>query len=42
MVQLACPQCSKRLFVKPDLAGKKVKCPHCGGAVPIPGGGETS
>jgi hypothetical protein len=34
---LACPGCGKRLRARPELAGKKVKCPHCGVAVPVPG-----
>jgi hypothetical protein len=33
----ACPGCGKSLKTKPDLAGKKVKCPSCGQAVAVPG-----
>ena len=31
-----CSGCNKSLKVKADLAGKKVKCPQCGIAVPVP------
>ena len=31
-----CPQCGKRLKAADSAAGKKAKCPDCGGAVPIP------
>ncbi len=36
MLSLACPECAKGLKVKPELAGKKVKCPQCGEAVRVP------
>ena len=32
----ACPECGKRLKVKPALAGKKVKCPKCSLPVLVP------
>jgi hypothetical protein len=32
-----CSACGKRLKVKPEMAGKKVKCTQCGKAVPVPG-----
>src|SRR4051794_12423157 len=35
-IQLRCPGCNKPLKVKEELAGKKVKCPGCGQAVPVP------
>jgi len=31
-----CPHCQKALNVKDEIAGKKGKCPSCGGAVTIP------
>jgi hypothetical protein len=31
-----CSSCGKALKVKNGLAGKKVKCPHCGGVMPVP------
>lgn len=31
-----CPECGKRLKAADSAAGKKAKCPDCGGAVPIP------
>ena len=36
MTIVACPECGKKLKVKPALAGKKVKCTKCGHAVPVP------
>jgi hypothetical protein len=33
---LRCSGCERKLKVKPELAGKKVKCPGCGAAVPVP------
>jgi hypothetical protein len=33
----ACPECGKTLKVKPELAGKKVKCSGCGKLVVMPG-----
>jgi sugar lactone lactonase YvrE len=35
-VPLVCPGCGKRLKVKAELGGKKVKCPQCGRALPVP------
>ena len=32
----ACPQCGTVLKTKAEMAGKKVKCPKCGAAVPVP------
>ena len=32
-VSIACPDCGKKLKVKAELAGKKVKCGQCGKAV---------
>lgn len=31
-----CSECGHPLKVKETLAGKKVKCPQCGQAVPVP------
>ena len=30
MIAISCSACQKKLSVKDDLAGKKVKCPGCG------------
>jgi hypothetical protein len=35
-VQFVCEHCGKTLRVRDDLAGKKVKCPHCQGVVRVP------
>jgi serine/threonine protein kinase len=31
-----CPSCQKKLKAEVELAGKKIKCPQCGNAVPVP------
>jgi len=35
-IGIPCPGCRKNLKVKAELAGKRVKCPHCGGTVLAP------
>jgi hypothetical protein len=35
-LSFACGECGKDLKVKPELAGKKIKCPQCGQAVAVP------
>src|SRR5262245_38895499 len=37
-IEIHCQQCNKRYRVKPDLAGKRVRCANCGGAVSVPNG----
>ncbi len=37
MIVFSCPACQKKLSVQADVAGKKAKCPHCGGIVIVPG-----
>jgi DNA-directed RNA polymerase subunit RPC12/RpoP len=37
LLPIACPGCGKKLKVKPDLAGKKVRCGQCGKAVLVAG-----
>jgi hypothetical protein len=36
MINTRCPGCQKLLKMKPELAGKKVKCPNCGQPVRVP------
>jgi serine/threonine protein kinase len=36
MIAVDCPRCRKHLKVKPELAGKKVRCPGCKQTVAIP------
>src|SRR5262245_11532964 len=36
MIAFACVSCQKRLSVKDEFAGKKVKCPGCGNVMPVP------
>ncbi len=36
MLVIQCSTCGKRLQVKPELAGKRAKCPGCGSVIAIP------
>jgi predicted RNA-binding Zn-ribbon protein involved in translation (DUF1610 family) len=36
LVVFACPNCTKRIKAGAEFAGKKVKCPYCGNAAPVP------
>ncbi len=38
MIRFACPQCHKTLQVEDNAAGKRVKCPQCGGVLAVPAG----
>jgi serine/threonine protein kinase/WD40 repeat protein len=42
MIGFACMNCGKRLKAPAELAGKKVKCPTCGKAVPVPAAAPSS
>ena len=46
MLTFTCTACQKKLSVKEELAGKKVKCPGCGAVMavpaPVPAGGPKS
>jgi uncharacterized RDD family membrane protein YckC/predicted RNA-binding Zn-ribbon protein involved in translation (DUF1610 family) len=35
-ILVSCPACSKQLKVRDEAAGKRVKCPECGGVIEIP------
>jgi DNA-directed RNA polymerase subunit RPC12/RpoP len=35
-VSFACSSCGKKLRARPELAGKRLKCPHCGLVVLLP------
>jgi hypothetical protein len=35
-ISLPCPRCGKKLKVRPEFAGKRVKCPHCHDPVLVP------
>src|SRR6266480_4495385 len=37
-IEIHCEQCQKRYRVKAELAGKRVRCMHCGNPVSVPGG----
>ena len=37
-IELACPNCRKRLKAPPGAEGKRFKCPHCQEIVIVPGG----
>jgi hypothetical protein len=36
-IQFACAECRRSMKVRPELAGKRVKCPACGKAAVVPG-----
>jgi hypothetical protein len=36
-ISFACEGCRRAIKVRPDLAGKRVRCPACGNAVTVPG-----
>ena len=36
MIAYSCSTCQKKLSVKPELAGKRVKCPGCGQVTLVP------
>ena len=35
-IEFSCPKCKKKLKVKDELAGKKIKCPGCGSPAAVP------
>ncbi len=35
-ISVVCSGCDKKLTVKDDLAGRRIKCPACGEAVAVP------
>ncbi len=35
-IQVQCDQCKRRFAAKPQLAGKRVKCPGCGSTISVP------
>lgn len=37
-IRLSCPSCSGLLTLRPDLAGKRIKCPKCQAVVEVPRG----
>lgn len=37
MISFTCPNCGKGLKARQELAGKKVRCPGCKNAAPVPG-----
>src|SRR5687768_11464542 len=41
MIKFSCAGCGQGFKVKPELAGKKVKCPKCGQVGVVPAGGEA-
>ncbi|QDU95043.1 TM2 domain-containing protein [Lignipirellula cremea] len=40
-IEISCSSCDKRLRVKDDLAGKKVRCPQCKGVIEVPSDGVS-
>ncbi|MBI1368527.1 MAG: hypothetical protein GC162_07710 [Planctomycetes bacterium] len=39
---VTCSGCHKQLKVKEELAGKRIKCPSCGGAISVPGAAKAA
>src|SRR5450755_2517656 len=35
-IAFACSECERKLKVKDELAGRKVKCPSCGASIAVP------
>jgi hypothetical protein len=40
-IEARCGKCKKKVKVKDELAGKKIKCPGCGAAIAIPAAEEA-
>jgi transcription elongation factor Elf1 len=36
MIRFDCPGCDRQLQVKPEVAGGRAKCPHCGAVIDVP------
>src|SRR5438094_511236 len=36
MIQLTCDHCEKNLRLRDELAGRRIKCPGCGGTLTVP------
>ncbi|MBA4062640.1 MAG: hypothetical protein C0501_02820 [Isosphaera sp.] len=41
-ITLGCPGCGKRFRARDESAGKRVKCPYCAAAVPVPSADEAA
>lgn len=41
-ITLGCPSCGKRFRARDESAGKRVKCPYCQAAVPVPSADEAA
>lgn len=41
-ITLGCPSCGKRFRARDESAGKRVKCPYCQAAVPVPTAEESA
>src|SRR5262245_49860248 len=37
-IEVACPQCGKRLRVRPEYAGQSMLCPSCSATITVPSG----
>ena len=35
-IEITCPNCSRKLRLRDDKAGRQIKCPGCGKALPVP------
>src|SRR5262249_7337106 len=41
-IALTCSECEHVLKIKDELAGRKIKCPACGGVIAVPAGSKTT
>src|SRR5262245_27926619 len=41
-IAMTCSECEHDLKVKDELAGRKIKCPECGGVIAVPDGGRRA
>jgi hypothetical protein len=41
MIDCECPTCQKPYSIKPDLAGRAIKCSKCGNSFPVPTQSES-
>lgn len=42
MITFKCRECTKRLFVKDELSGRRIQCPHCYKYLAVPVAGDRN
>lgn len=40
-ISIECPQCARKLRTRDEMAGKRLKCPQCATAIPVPAASAT-